>query len=220
VLIGTARPLSPSEPLWRSGFGFADAPAALAVVQREDAPAAARAAAARAVRRVQDARPWRVRVADTLQYAPLPASVAGVDTRSLRVDVAPGTDALHVLLRHPSDDASGANDYVYDLEVRDAAGVVMARRSSEVFSGAVTAVVALDPRRTSFGAFTFEVAARLGTTGDGDAIGNRVLLIVSQLEASDPRARGSPRSRRPASCAPTSSRVLLCQARPPLRAAR
>jgi serine protease AprX len=199
ALQGTATPVAAADgsalPFWQVGYGHVDLAAAAALVKGKNWAKELGRAQARADARVLASDGFAVQRSDFWTYDAPRVVVAGSDTRTYSVAVAPTISDLKVSLSHPSAAVTGVSGPMsYTVTVRDAAGQVLGVTTESITQGAGTATVQVDLRSfanpaVTYGAFTFEVSGELAasdpdTVDSESLLGRMVTLQVAQLTRS------------------------------------
>ncbi|MGQ0846372.1 MAG: S8 family serine peptidase [Sporichthyaceae bacterium] len=151
ALQATATPLADGSGLFRSGYGIVDARAVAVSARKTVAGLAALQRAAD--RRLAQADPFRVRVADHWGFVAPVAAAGGSDPREFAVDVAPGTDAVKIAIGYPALPPAPVpvpNSGGYDAILYDAAGRELARAAAGR-AAATTLLVKLGELSPEFG---------------------------------------------------------------------
>ncbi|HET7486469.1 MAG TPA: S8 family serine peptidase [Acidimicrobiales bacterium] len=185
VLQVTAVPLTGDAPFWHSGYGFADAAAAVALVGRADfSQAMLDSLQAAADARVLAARPFVVRSMDLWSFNPLPVTVAGLESHSYNVAVAPGASAVKAIATYPSLGLVGVNPFDWKLTVVDAKGHTLGTSTPSGSTGVSS--VSIDLRSlpdVGYGTWKLVVSGDLGAADTDALIGNVVTVAFSQVQA-------------------------------------
>lgn len=177
TLEATAAPPTDGSPFWQMGYGVADAPAALEMVQGPRFKSRLRRAHAAADERVLGGRDWHVDASEHWTWMPPAATVAGIpDSRDLTLPVPAGTDALKVAASGPRFPA-GVTLGGYSVTVLDAAGQEVGRTAPP------RNMTLIDLRGTSpaFGDWTLHVEGVLAS--NDDSVHQRVTVVATLLEA-------------------------------------
>ena len=175
-------------PFWQVGYGYVDLDAAVALVRGKGWRADLDAAAARADRRARRADGLDVVRSDFWTYDAPRATVAGSDSRVVKVEVGDRVDRLAVALAHPSLGTVGANMSSYTVTVTNAQGKVVGTTTESMTagSGTATALIRLHKADSGPGVYSFAIsgdyAASDPDTLDSDSVlGRMVTLQVAQL---------------------------------------
>ena len=228
VLQVTAAPME-GAAFWQSGYGFADAKAALDLIRRPDfGPSLLAKLQSDADARALAQRPYTVLSSDFWHFTAPPVSL-GTDTRSFWFDVPDGTVAFRMSVTYPTLPLIGLNPFDYALTLHDANGQVVARTLPSIENGLSDAFVSLIPPITgttvpsprdlfAFGAqWKLEVKGRF-SLADPDLpipglIGNTVAVVVTAL---GPKAGGVAPPETPKGPPPPSVGVIPVPGLPPL----
>lgn len=192
VLQVTAAPMGGPAPFWRSGYGFTDAEAAVALVRRADfSQAVLDQLQAGADARVLAARAGKVRVVDQWSFEAPVVSAGGSHTRVFETAVAPGTRGVRAVVTYPSLALVGLNPFDWQLTLRDAGGDVVATSTASSEAGTSTLDVDLTGRAgLAFGTWEVELAGLVGAADTDSLIGNVVTVTLAQVEPQAPAATG------------------------------
>ncbi len=163
---------------WQVGYGHVNLDQAVDLVRgagwREDLRTASRAADRRLAR--QD--PWVVSRADLWQEAAPPVTLGGSYTAEHPVAVAPGTDALKVVVVYPTP-GTAANLAQYSATVTDARGKVVGTTTTDLLYA--TGVAHVLVKNLAPGTYTITVSGDYSAsdpdTLDSDSINGRVVFV-------------------------------------------
>jgi serine protease AprX len=188
VLQATAVPLADGSQFWQTGFGYVDLAAAVRFVTQTPAAAlpARLANELRADRgRLLAARSHSVVSSDLWTWEALPATLGGLDSHEVTVEVPEGVDAIKVTLAHPSGALLGVNGFEYPVTITDADGNVIGTTEESAAAGVASALVGVgDAAR---GTWTFTISGDLGLadpdTVDSESVGGRMLTLQVALLA-------------------------------------
>lgn len=211
VMQVTASRMPDGSALWESGFGFVDAEAAVELVTGP-AFSAERLEElhADAVRRVLDARDLAVSASDHWFFeAALPATVAGAERRSFEFDVEEGIEVVRASAAYAGTlGLVGSNEFVWTLELRDAAGTHLATSETSGENGLAILEVDLtevDPD-VEYGTFTLDVFGDLAVSRAPLLYTPAVSVVATQLVPQDAAPIGEG-----VDFAPTGERQLLLE---------
>lgn len=170
---------------WQAGYGFIDLDAAVSLVQRPDWQEALEEQQRQADRRMLRSFGVRVQRTDMWTYDAPHLALEGSDTRTYTAYVPRGIGAIKVTLAHPSLYAVQANEMVYTVTVRDAAGKVVGE-TTEAAAGHGTSSVMIDMKDATPGLFEFEISGVMAVSDpdniDSESLLGRVVVLhVAQL---------------------------------------
>jgi serine protease AprX len=171
------------QPFWQSGYGYADAKAAVDLVgrQRYSMKALARLQQS-ADARVAGDRDYSVLGTDDWTFFAAPATAGGVpDDRTYSLQVTSATRAIKALVSYPSLSYVGINEFDYHLTLVDAAGKVVAESTASPSAGTSQFFVDLTRDTYAYGTWTINVRGDLGAQDQDTVMGIRVTLTVAQL---------------------------------------
>jgi len=149
VMQVTAGPMADGSPAWRSGFGFVDAARAVALVTSPGFSASALDNLHKqAIQRVLAARDYTVAVSDHWFFeTTLPASGEGAETYTFEFDVQEGIDAFRASSAfNATAGLVGINQFIWDMEIRDADGQLLATSTTSGQNG--LSILEVDLTRT------------------------------------------------------------------------
>lgn len=195
VMQATSVPMRDGSPHWKSGYGFADAKRAVDLVRRGDfSPGMLQQLQAGIEKPVRDARAYRALSSDHWYFLQLPATVAGLDTRSFTIEVGPETDAIHAGIAFPADAGAVGFNFFYEwtLALIDPDGNTVA--TSALNSYAVS-VLHADFRELGLapkpGTWTVEASGFLNVTQPALLWDQAVTVAVTQLHRQTPAGGSS-----------------------------
>ncbi len=164
-------------PFWQIGFGYVDLGAAVALVRSGSWKTKLAAANTKANNRVLAADGFKVSRSEFWTYAPPRATVAGTtDAHTYTVSVASTTRYLKVTLSHPSTTVLIGNNMMYDVTVKDAAGVVIGTGTELDSAGTNSTFIDLSKiAGVKYGTFTIETSGFLAVS-DPDTLDSDSLL--------------------------------------------
>jgi serine protease AprX len=149
VMQVTAGPMADGSPAWRTGFGFVDAPRAVELVTSPAFSAdALELLHQQEVQRILADRDYSVAVSDHWFFeTDLPASAGGAETHTFEFEVAEGIDAFRASSAfNATAGLVGINEFIWDLELRDADGQLLATSVTSIENG--LALLEVDLTRT------------------------------------------------------------------------
>jgi serine protease AprX len=201
VLSVTAVPFTDDTEFSHQGFGFVDAPAAIAYVRSANFdPAALSAQMAAEEEAVLAGREWSVTRSDLWAFnVALPIGALGLETHTFDVHVPPTTRGLSLSLTYPGGPGAvvGLGIFEWSLVVRDHLGEVVGIGELSASASRTSAFIDLRTPRTvdqgpvTFGNWTVEV---IGDISGGDPTflsGRSMALAVAQLLPQVPREGGT-----------------------------
>jgi hypothetical protein len=179
------------QPFYQSGYGYADAKAAVDLVgrQRFKSKALARMQATVDQRVLRD-RDYKVLATDYWSFTAAPLTVNGTpDTRSYSVAVTSATKAIKALVSYPSLGYVGVNEFDYSVTLVDAAGKIVAMSTPMPNAGMSNLFADLSTGAWTYGTWTVNVRGELGAQDQDTIMGTLVSVAVHQLAT---QARVSP----------------------------
>lgn len=195
VLQVTSVPLSDDSTFWQAGYGFVDAEAAVRYVQHPGfSEQKLHVDQAKLDREVRFSTPYRNVASDHFTYAPLPATVGGLDSKSWEIDVEDGIDAIRASISFPPDLGVADLNLLFDwgLTITDAAGTEVLTTALEG-TGAGYAQVELAGTDYDYsGPWTATISGNLSSQEPSLLFGGDVTAVVAQLVQQDPIEWGAP----------------------------
>jgi serine protease AprX len=171
------------QPFWQSGYGYADAKAAVDLVGRQRyTPKALARLQQSADTRVLGDRDYKVLSSDYWTFLAAPATVNGVpDHKTYAINVTSSTKAIKALVAYPSLSYVGVNPFDYHLTLIDAAGQTVAESVASDSAGTSQFFVDLTSGSYAYGEWTIDVSGDLGAQDQDTLMGIRVTLALAQL---------------------------------------
>lgn len=165
---------------WQVGYGHVNLDKAVRLVTAEkkwkQKLAKAQMKAERRLSRQDD---YRVVRSDLWQEAAPPVAAMGSYTETHQVNLAPGTDALKVVVVHPTTGLVGANFFSFTAVVKDSSGKTVGTTTTDMFYSTGLAHVLV--KDLAPGAYTIEVVGDYAVsdpdTIDSDSISGRVVFV-------------------------------------------
>lgn len=192
VLATSADRMPDDTPFWRGGYGFINAPVAVASAQSFN-PSSLTAQRVLRDRVVLGDRDYRVFSEDLWAFDALPVTVGGLDSRTFSVDVPSTTQAVQGQVAFPSTAVLGINQFDYSITLRDAAGTLIGE-SPPASASAGHSNVFVDLRQLTtapvYGTWTVEVAGLLGASDPDVLLGKRVTAAFTQLQTQTRQGAG------------------------------